>query len=148
MSMDLSRAKQLSEAEEQGVAVPIVDEFGNPQLQDNGTPHTMTVVGSLSKRYQKIKAKNRGRALSAPTSLTLSDEERGQQSFDQQTEAVAECVIGWTPGAFVDHGNVIDYSVGNAIKVLRAYPHLQQLLERRMDDHAAFFGADSPSSNG
>lgn len=146
--MDLSRAAQLAVAEERGIEVSVTDEAGTVQTQENGEPHTITVVGSLSKRYQKVKARNRGRVLNAPTNTTLTDEEAGQQSFDQQTQSVAECVTDWTPGAFTDGTQPLSCTVPNAVKVLQAFPWLQARLERTMDDHARFFGATSSGSNG
>jgi len=146
--MEIARGKELAQAEETGTDVPVVDERGNVQKQEDGTPHTITVVGSLSKRYQTIKAKNRGRALNGATAKTLTDEEAGQQSFNQQTESVAECVVRWTAGAFTENGQPLEPSVANAIKVFRAFPWMQGKCETAMDDHARFFGASSNGSNG
>lgn len=147
MGFDIREGQRLAQLEDDGIPVPIDDVTGKPALQDDGaTPITITVVGSLSKRYQKVKARNRGRALKNDSKIT-DDEELGQQSLEQQTESVALCITGWSPG-FTDGGKPFDYSPANALALLKAYPHIQAKLEKAMDDHARFFVARSTSSNG
>lgn len=147
MGFDIREGQRLAQLEDEGIAVPIDDVTGKPALQDDGTtPITINVVGSLSTRYQKVKARNRGRALKGGDTKITDDEELGQRSLDQQTESVAACITGWSPG-FSDNGTPFDFSPANALALLKAYPHIQATLEKAMDDHARFFVVRSTTSS-
>jgi len=160
MNMDIADQESLAEREDAGLAVEIDDVKGQPALQEDGvTPITISVVGSLSKRYRRVVALARGRnqrkAIAslrdkAPTrgsavDQDAEDEATGQQLLDEQTEAVAACCAGWSAG-FTDKGVDYPFTKANAVRLLKAYPHIQAKLEKEMENHARFFDASSTSS--
>jgi hypothetical protein len=141
MSFDLAKKKELVAAEDVGVAVAIKDEAGKAVYQDDGTtPVTIHVVGSLSKRYRRVQAVQRGRVMNRAglEQIANDDETVGEKSLLEQTEAVAACVTGWSAG-FTDSGADYPYSEANAIRLLAENPFVQTQLEIAMADHARFF---------
>jgi hypothetical protein len=159
MKMDIAEQESLAEREDLGLAVEIDDVKGDPAFQADGvTPITISVVGSLSKRYRRVVALARGRnqrrAIAKLTDKVVKavvgdqdavDEASGQELLDEQTEAVAACITGWSAG-FTDKGADYSCTKANAIRLLKAYPHIQTKLEKEMENHARFFDASSTNS--
>ena len=165
--MDIQERESLAAAEDQGIEVTVEDEKGELQFQADGvTPITITVSGMLSKRYQASQHVQRGRIVKKaiaeiediaqngnggkatarawdiamfgwPEEL-LNLEEEGRRSIEAQRETVAMCVVGWSDG-FTAGGEPFGFSYANAMRLLKAYPHIQRKLEKAMENHARFF---------
>jgi hypothetical protein len=171
MGIDLQEREAHIAAEDTAIAVDWENERGEVQLQDDGhTPIQVFITGLLSSRYRRAQAIQRGRLMRtivpatsaeastnskmngkgaedvdlSPEAQEAKDAEVGERSLTSQTDAVAACVTGWTEG-FVAGGKPLAYSHANAVRLLRAFPHMQRKLERVMDDHARFFAAVSTS---
>lgn len=161
--MDIQERESLAAAEDQGIEVTVEDEKGELQFQADGvTPITITVSGMLSKRYQASQHVQRGRIVKkAVADLTDSPtngngkpvtdsafaewpaelrelESEGRRSIEAQRETVALCIVGWSDG-FTSGGQPFAFSVDNAVRLLKAYPHIQRKLEKAMENHAHFF---------
>jgi hypothetical protein len=145
---DMDASADLAEREEQGIDVEVEDALGRICYQPNGTaPITINVCGSLSKRYRQVQAIQRGRILKEGRTAKIedeSDEALGQRSLDEQTEAVARCCNSWTPG-ITSKGKHVPFTLENVMRFLKGNPHMQSKLEKRMTDHARFFGRVSSS---
>lgn len=162
--MDIQERESLAAAEDEGIEVTVEDEKGELQFQADGvTPITITVSGMLSKRYHASQHVQRGRIVkkaiaeitdSAPNgngkpvidAAAFADwpaelrelEAEGRRSIEAQRETVALCIIGWSDG-FTSGGQPFPFSVDNAVRLLKAYPHIQRKLEKAMESHARFF---------
>lgn len=148
IGFDIDEKEQLSAKEEAGIAVAIKDERGRPVFQQDGTtPITITVVGSLSKRYRAVQALGRGRVLRkvVKDEEEETEEQLGDRNLREQTEAVAACIITWSKG-FTAAGKDFPFSKENAVRLLMANPGIQSQLEIAMNDHARFFGVSSNGS--
>lgn len=149
VGFDIEEKEQLGKKEDAGIPVEIKDERGRPVYQaDRKTPITISVVGSLSKRYRAVQALSRGRVLRSAGKddrETETDEQLGLRNLREQTEAVAACITGWSTG-FTVRGQPFEFNKANAVRLLTANPHIQSQLEVAMNDHARFFGASSNGS--
>ena len=149
LGFDIDQSEQVAKLEEIGIPMPVDDIFGKPAFQADGkTPITINLVGSLSKRYRKVQAIQRGKVLRSVTKNAAeseTDEELGERSLNEQTEAVAACITGWSQG-FTTKGRDFPYSESNAVRLLKANPHIQRKAEKWMDEHARFFAQSSTDS--
>lgn len=139
MSFDIEGKEKASEIEELGTDVPIDDEDGHPQFQSDGeTPITIRIVGSLSKRYRRAQEAQRHAAIHRQRGKKLT----GAESLRQQTEFVADLILGWSPGFVqtIDGAKSdLPFNKDNAIALMTKFPFIQAQLESAVEDHGAFF---------
>jgi hypothetical protein len=135
--MEITKLKTAA-AEDEGTLVAIRDASGEPELQPNGDPVTITVAGTYSSRYRRAMDNQRERLLKQRrTSLT------GEGLNRQQLELIAASIIEWE--GFTAEGQPYPFTKENAIALLDNAPWIREQVEEAMGDHAAFFPKASAS---
>lgn len=129
--MEIETGKTVSEREDEGTTVNVLDEVGNP------TGDTILVAGTYSTRYRKAQNDLRSKSVKhrGPVTGDLVDE--------RQLEVIAASIISWE--GFTSGGKPIPYNRHNAVALLTACPWIREQVEAAMTDHAAFFPKPSAS---
>lgn len=132
------KAKAL-EAEDEGIVVEILDELGDPALDADGNPVTVTVAGEYSNKYRKAEEWQR------KTLMRLRGKEQtGAESIAMQSELVARCTLAWS--GFMQNGAVLPFTTANATMAFSKLPFVRKRVESAMSDHASFFAKGSAGS--
>ena len=84
--MDIKQLDKVVAADEEGAVITIYQKNGDPYTAADGTPCTMTVVGSESKRYKDAKRQSAKRMLKKRRT-TLEPEEVEENAIRQATAA-------------------------------------------------------------
>ena len=133
--MDLSNRKQTNETS----TIELYDpETGEVIRNENGTAMTVTVYGKDSKHYRKIDHDITNRNI-AKASRAGRVSVTAEQLEAQERERIARCISAWdiTFEGFAPP----PLSVGEAERIMRELPWLQEQLESAMADRSAFFKA-------
>lgn len=133
---DISKAQEALAAEDEGIAVEIRDNSGEVALCPDGSPVTITVVGSYSKRCGDAREALQKRM----AALKVRKPSRAQ-SEQHQAWFVADCVLDWH--GITDDGKPFVFTRDNAIDLFLRLPFVREQVEAAMVDHAAFFSKRS-----
>jgi hypothetical protein len=131
-------AKALS-VEDEGIVVEIMDPQGDPALDADGKPVTVTVAGEYSAKYRKAEEWQRKTLM-----RQRGKEQTGAESLAMQSEFVARCTLGWS--GFTQNGETLSFSTENATMAYSKLPFVRKRVESAMSDHAAFFAKGSTGS--
>lgn len=138
MGIELSSKQDVAKREDEGQLVHLRDEFGEPWLE-NGSPVTVTVVGTYSTRYRRAEAAA-GRRFQKQMRSQGGD-------FDMRAyneDVAAQCITAWTE--FTDNGQPTTPTRELVLRLFAAMPWIYPQVNAAMENHAAFFGKASPSS--
>lgn len=135
---DLKTAGQVSEREDKGRDIHILDELRRPMFfGDPPKPVTIRVVGTYSNVYRRAVQAMQDRRLKAASSGAALPSERAE------IELLVECVIGWD-GFF--HGQkAAECNSENVATVLEKAPWIAAQVERATRDHEGFSESSSAS---
>jgi len=136
--MDISKIQAEVAKDETGVVVPINQKSGDPYLAANGTPATVTVVGSESKKYRAARDSiSRKMLRGRRTRLEPAD------LTNNRVEMAAAAVTdwhGWEAG-----GKPAPCTPENVKALLMAADHILEQVESGISEHADFFANSSKS---
>lgn len=135
--MDLSQLDAEIAKDERGAVVTINQKNGDPYISQDGSPSTVTVLGSESKRYQDAKNAITKRALSQRRSK-LDPADISRNRLDLACAAITDW-SGWESG-----GKPAQCTPENVKSLLRA-EHILEQVESAVMGHADFFGKPSDS---
>jgi hypothetical protein len=139
MAFDVEAKAELLKVEDDGIVVEILDEMGDPALDADSNPVTVTVAGEYSNKYRKAEEWQR------KTLMRLRGKDQtGAESIAMQSELVARCCLGWS--GFSNKGTPLPFSTENATLAFSKLPFVRKRVESAMSDHAAFFAKGSTSS--
>lgn len=139
MAFDIDVKAKVLDLEDEGLVVEIMDELGDPALDDAGQPVTVTVAGEYSNRYRKAEEWQR------KTLMRLRGKEQtGAESIAMQSELVARCVLAWS--GFTQNGASVPFSTATATMVFSRLSFVRKQVESSMSNHAAFFSKGSTNS--
>jgi len=132
--MDINAAiDSVVETDAEGVIVPLVDREGEPYLQPNGKPVTMTVLGEESPAMKRFDDRL-ARRLS-----------RGKQAEDDKAQnliaRMATAVTAWD-GVDDENGKPLPFTLDNVKHVLRASWILMTVYHATRE-RSDFFGSSS-----
>jgi hypothetical protein len=137
---DITQIRDAVKQDEEGAVVTIFDKNDEPYLAADGTPCTMTVLGSESRRVRKAQlelAKRRTRP-GRSTRFTLEEAE------ELQIEQSAAAVTAWH--GFEDANGVeLPCTPENVKTVLGLAQHILLQVQSAIQDHARFFAKPSES---
>lgn len=130
MGFDLARAKEVTEREDQGRVVQIVNERGEPI---EGV--TMTVIGSYSTRYRRaVEAR-------ADRKFRLGRVPKPEELRAETLQMYADCVTEWT--GIEDDGKPLACTPANVAKLFGLAPWVYEQVAQAVEDHAGFSAASS-----
>lgn len=135
--MDVTTLQAELAKDEEGVVVPIYDKGGEPYTAADGTPTTITVLGSDSRPYRAAVEANQKRLLKQRRpSMVPGDLTRNR------IEAAAAAIVAW-------HGFESDGAewpcTSDHVKELLQTPHILEQVEAGIASHADFFKNSSAS---
>jgi len=135
--MDILELDKETEQDEEGAAVPIFQRGGDPYLAADGTPATITVLGSESKKYKAGKrAATKKMLRSYGSHVEPEDVERNAISL------AAAAVIDWH--GWEANGQPVPCTPEN-VKVLLSRDHILTQVQLGIDRHSSFFAKASVS---
>ena len=137
MGFDLSKANKVSEREDAGSVVQIMDETGEPLFygEGNDKPVTITVAGEFSRVYRRAEDAIRGQQLKRRGNLTPQELRR------QSIELLSRCVLAWE--GFENAGQPLDCTRENVSAVLSSAEWIRKQVDQATTDHSAPFGKPS-----
>ena len=136
--LNLGAAKAVSDREDEGQVIELLDAAGEPLVYQNGTaekPVTVTVAGSYSATYRKAVERQRLRMLKRRRGKLTSNE-----LTDNQIELEAACALPWD-GVLTDDGKPIEHKMENVTGILVGVPWVREQIQIAIEDHAGFFGS-------
>jgi hypothetical protein len=141
MAFKMSRAREVSQREDQGTEVPIKNELGEVETYIDANDETQTAViimaGKNSPRYRRKESEQNSRRIKA-NSLT-----EGKFKDDAQELTVA-CVIGWR-GVEEDDGSAVKCNEHNVLQVFKAAPWVYDDCVEAMNSPVRFTTSSSPA---
>lgn len=135
---DLKQRANEAQREDEGTRVHIKGLDGRPMYHEAGgerRPVTITVAGTLSRRYRRVENGIRRRRID-PKALT------GEQFYDDAVDKAVACTLAWD--GFAMDGQPIEPSEQNVRQVYLAAPEVLDQVTEAMQDHTRFFGSASP----
>ena len=138
--MKISTLKTKVAESEKGAIVPIEGQDGEAYTAADGSPATITLLGSESKKLRAVSDKQTRRVLRDQRTKMTPEELRANR-----IELATAAVIDWH-GFEDDAGNPIPCTAENVAEVLAAAPHVLEQVESGVRRHASFFSASSPTS--
>lgn len=131
--MDIGKIKELVELDEEGAVVPITGKDDEPYLAADGTPCTITVLGSESKRVKAAQmAIQRRRVKPGRRGFSFTPEEAELARIEQAAAAVIDW-HGWEDG----NGKPVPCIPEN-IKELLSIQHILVQVELGIGNHSFF----------
>jgi hypothetical protein len=133
--MKISQLKAARARNDEGAAIAVKDENGDPYMAGDGTtPVMITVVGPYSERIRAVRERQQKRLLKkARKELTP------EEIHERQIEVATAAIIDWA-GFEAEDGTPIPFTPENAREVLTAAPWIQDQVEEAVNAHASFFG--------
>jgi hypothetical protein len=98
-------------------------------------PVTITVAGTLSRRYRRVESEIRKRPIKVKK-LT------GEVFHEDAVEKAVACTIAWE--GFTFDGTPVDATRVNVLRLYQACPWVMEQVTDAMQDHTRFFGSASP----
>ena len=136
---DVDQNAQALSVEDEGIVVEIMDAQGDPILDADSKPVTVTVAGEYSTKYRKAEEWQRKTLM-----RQRGKEQTGAESLLMQAEFDARCCLGWS--GLTQAGQALGFSTENATMAFSKLPFVRKRVESAMSDHAAFFAKGSTSS--
>ena len=137
---DLTAAKALSEAEDEGAIIEIHAPDGEPMMhgpENDPKPVTMRVAGSYSSTYRRAEEAATKKRLQAAR-RTRSTDLDAAAARQWQIDVMAKCVLEWD--GFYDDGKPVPCTYDNVRAVLTHAPWAREQVEAAMQDHEVFSG--------
>lgn len=132
---DIGEVQVAAEREAQGAVVPIVKKNGDPYKAKDGSPSTISVVGSESEQYRKAQmTRQRRRLRSRRTNIEPEDLRADRIAI------AAACVTEWH--GWEENGKPMECTPDNARRLL-GYEHILEQVEAGIERHADFFDSNS-----
>lgn len=135
--MDVSQLDAVIAQDEEGSVIPINQKNGEPYMGADGSPSTITVVGSESKRYRQAKDAIQRRNLRSRASKV-----EPADLLRNRIELAAAAVIAWN--GWEEEGKPYPCTPENVKRLFRA-DHIFEQVEMGIFAHADFFGKSSAS---
>ncbi len=135
--MELKKAFDTVTLANQGVPMTLHDLTGEPCLDDDGNPITITLMGEDSDKYNKLAAKtadertNRG-LVGGRIKLKTND------LIEEERKLVARCTVSWS-GIYED-GQPLECTAEIADRVYREYPEIYRQCRQFMGRRANYLG--------
>lgn len=137
--MKLSTLKQAVAQDEEGAVITIEGKDGEEYTAADGSPMTITVVGSESKRIRAVVDRQTKRVFRQQRRQVTPELLRANR-----IELAAAAVTAWH-GVEDDDGNAIPCTPENVAEVLNAADHVLEQVEAGVRRHASFFSNSSAS---
>ena len=137
--MDMKQLAEIVAQDEEPVVVPVHQKNGEPYLALDGTPSTITVVGTESKRYMAAEDAHRKR-------LFGMMRKSGGQTLDpkvsrwEDVRLLSAAVIDWHGW---DDGKKELPCTPEAVQELLRFRHIFDQVKAGVEGHADFFMANS-----
>lgn len=131
--MDLS-ALDTSELANQGALLELRDPAGNPVLQDDGAPVTLTLLGEDSDVVTQINNRNANQFLRGASAGGQSV--TAEMSRTNEINKFAAATVGWS-GIVVD-GEIVKFSADAAKGLYRRFPWIRDQVRTFIGDRANF----------
>jgi hypothetical protein len=137
--MKISALKEAVAQDEEGAVLPVEGKDGEPYTAADGTPCTITVVGSESKRMRAAVDRQTRRVLRNQRTKMDPDALR-----TNRIELAAAAVVAWH-GFEDEAGTDVPCTPENVTEVLGAADHVLEQVEAGVRRHASFFAKSSAS---
>lgn len=137
MGFDISKHKEIAQAEDEGTFVHLHDIDDLPMYYTDGgeeKPVGVWTAGAHSTRHRRIESQLRKRKIRGKD-LTA------QRLYEDTIERVAGCSMNWQ-GIF-DGDQVVPFTVDNARMLYRTCPWIMDQVAEAMQDHKRFFSKES-----
>lgn len=131
---DLAAYDGLTKAQEDGLAVDILDPAGEP------TGIIITVAGPDSERYKAAEQKQIDKRLKRRSAAPMNAAEIAQASL----EGLADCVISWSPVTL--DGADLPMTAENAVKLFTRFPWIREQVNAKAGDRTSFLKSLSSGS--
>lgn len=137
--MDITQLNAEVAKDETGVTIEISKKDGTPYLAADGTPCTITVLGSESKRYRDARDLTQRRALHKRR-VKLEPADIMRNRIELAAAAITDW-HGWEIG-----GKEAACTPEHIQTLLKVY-HILEQVEEGIESHADFFAAQSTNSS-
>lgn len=134
--MDIQQVAAAVAQDEEGVVVPINGRDDEPYLAADGSPATITVLGSESKKLRQVRDGQFKRLLKHRGKLEAKD------IRENRIELAAAAVVSWS--GWTANGAPFECTPGN-VKALLEHEHILTQVEEGINRHADFFAKSSSS---
>jgi hypothetical protein len=144
--MDINESAGAVDREEQGIEIPIRNQFLKPAMAPDGvTPAMMRVAGSFSERYRSAMQDYQEWVREELATLKDGEEIDPKKRDVKWIELVlAKIILGWT--GLTAGGTDFPYSEANAVTLLTPRPWIRDDVEKASVAHERFFGEPSTRS--
>lgn len=130
MGFNIAKAKAELAIEDQGRVVVLQDKNKEP-LMDGDQPITVTIMGSYSKVYRRIREQHTQRMVKRRQANPTAE-----QLLQNRMDLVASCVLAWS-GITDDQGNPLPCTKEHALELV-SVPYVLEQLEEAQGDHEGF----------
>lgn len=134
--MDINKAiDSVIETDDEGVIVPLVDREGEPYLQADGKPVTMTVLGEESAPVKRVDARHTRHAIRGGGQKVADEADK------RLVERAASAIVAWN-GVDDETGAPMPFTPENVKHILRA-PWILMTVIHAMRERSDFFVSNS-----